>query len=229
MKRLQERLKRIRMFEGLKPSQLRILAGFFTPEHHARGGAIFEEGQTGHSLYLILSGHVRIEHTDNASRRRNVLAILGPGDCFGEIAVVSEFNRTAAARAVDETKLLVIDDERFLEVFRQYPEIARNILKAMAVKLYEANRMIEGLIFRNLEARLAAKIFDLSEKFGEAGAGGAIRINMRLTQSDLAELMGTNRETITRIISVFRKEGSIDYAHQSLIITDAKLLRTWIQ
>jgi CRP/FNR family transcriptional regulator, cyclic AMP receptor protein len=220
-------LKRIPLFDGLGAQHLKALAARCAQVSVRARQYLFREGEGGHTLYVILGGHVKIESVDRSTGRRNTLAILARGDCFGEIAVVTEIHRTAAARALDDTRLLVIEEHQFLELISEYPVIAKNIMKSMAMKLYEANRLIQGLVFRNLQARLAGKILELMEKFGENDGNGT-RIALKLSHFDLAELVGTNRETITRILKEFKDEGSVALTRGSITVRDAAALRQWI-
>ncbi|RMH56736.1 MAG: Crp/Fnr family transcriptional regulator [Candidatus Hydrogenedentota bacterium] len=100
-------------------------------------------------------------------------------------------------------------------------------MKSMAVKLYEANRIIENLVFKTLRGRLAAKLLDLAEKFGTKKKNG-VEIGLTLSHFDLAELVGTNRETVTKMLRDFRSEGSLEVHKRMFLITDEEKLRAWI-
>lgn len=224
-----DRLRGVSLFDGLKASDLKRLSEFLREVTFRQHHYIFHEGTDGHTLYVILDGHVKIEHSDPRSGRRNTLAILSPGDCFGEIAIVSDINRTAAARAVTPCVLLIIEENDFLDLITTYPLVAKNMMKAMAAKLFHADQLIESLIFKNLEARLAGKILELADKFGQEQDGGAIEIGIALSHFDLAELVGTNRETITRILGVLKADGGIALERKKIIVMNRRKLQAWVK
>ncbi|MBL4890053.1 MAG: Crp/Fnr family transcriptional regulator [Candidatus Lindowbacteria bacterium] len=226
---LLNKLKKIQLFDGLNQTDIKRMSEYFEEVSYGPHHYIFHEKTQGHTLYVIIEGHVKIEHSDARSGRRNTLAILSAGDCFGEIAIVSDMSRTAGAKAVETVALLVIEEENFLELVSNYPLIAKNLLKSMAKKLYSADRIIEGLIFKNLEARLASKLLDLSEKFGETHDDGRITITIALSHFDLAELIGTNRETVTRILSQLKKDECIATQRKKITVIDKKKLKGWVK
>lgn len=221
-------LRRIPFFEDLSFSRLRRLAKVGRTERFSRGDTIISEGEAGDTLFVLQSGYVKVEHYDSVSRRRNILAILEPGDCFGEIAATTKLKRTATIRALTDVVVFSIDGTSFNVMLRDNPQMTLTIMRSLARKLYEADRMIETLVFRTVHARTARKILELAKQFGVKESGGKTRIALTLTHYDLAEIVGANRETISRVIKDFRADGCLEYAKKTILITDMNRLLAWI-
>lgn len=221
-------LRRLNIFEGISESEWRHLMEHSRERSYRPHHYIFRAGQKGSALFVIISGHVKIENDDPVSGRRITLAILSEGECFGEIAVINSTGRTAAAVAMNKVEALELPEKSFLQLLRQCPSIGRNLICSLAKKLSDANHLIDSLTFKNLGGRLAGKLLELSHRFGEKRADGAIRIAFPFSQEELASLVGTNRETVTRLLGDFKREGSVEVKRREVAITDAKLLKAWI-
>jgi CRP-like cAMP-binding protein len=133
-----EFLAQVPLFAGLESAAIEALSGFTFRKTFQPGEAIVEEGRTGNGLYIIVSGRVEVVKGDGTDRAQ-VLATLGPGEPFGELALLGEWKRTATVRAIDETDCLGMDRWVFLAHLRRQPEIAVKMLQFVAQRLVETD------------------------------------------------------------------------------------------
>jgi CRP-like cAMP-binding protein len=133
-----EVLAQVPLFAGLDEAAVEALSGFAFRKTFQPGEAIVEEGRTGNGLYIIVSGRVEVVKNDGTERAQ-VLATLGPGEPFGELALLGEWKRTATVRAIDETDCLGMDRWVFLAHLRRQPEIAVKMLQFVAQRLVETD------------------------------------------------------------------------------------------
>lgn len=219
-------LKKVSLFRNLSDKALELVASVTTEVQFRSSEAIFHEGEEADDLYIITDGQVNIEkHSDGT--RRKVLAILDRGDFFGEMAVITHGKRCAAAVASQPVTLLCVGKANFLSLLQKDGPLCFEILQQVCARLEAADSEIESLTFQNLPGRIAGKILDLGKRFGRLNAEGHTEIDLDVTHAGLAEMVGTNRETVSKYISIFRKEGSIEHESKKLTIKDANTLSTW--
>jgi CRP-like cAMP-binding protein len=167
------------------------------------GEVVFREGERGLTMFVVRTGQVRISKRVHAVER--TLATLGPGEFFGEMAVLSGRPRTATATALDELSLLELDDKRFDAMIRSQAEIAARILKKLARRLDDADALIVTLTRRDPKARVILGLSREAEERGFPGEGNDSRVVQR-DFNELSELLGVKRvefdETIARMARV---------------------------
>ncbi|MBI4569316.1 MAG: Crp/Fnr family transcriptional regulator [Planctomycetes bacterium] len=218
-------LREVPIFRELPPESLANVARILRRERYAKGRYLFREHEQGDTLYIVSSGLVRIEQA-SPSGRVKTLALFQPGSVFGEMAVLDQDTRSASAIAAEEAEIFVIGKQDFQEMLRQNPQMTMNILRVLCDRLRAANAQIQDLTFKSLPGRISSTIAKLAEKFGVAVADG-VMINVRLTQQELADLVGTNRESVSKAISAYRKEGSVRVEDQKIVVTDRAKLLGW--
>lgn len=170
--------------------------------------SIFAKRQDSDAMYIVLSGRIKI-FTNSSSKKRKTFAYLKEGDFFGEMSLLEGTTRTAAAQAVEPSRLLVIRKKDFQRLLGQDPKLAMYLLKTVSERLRRANEEIEGLLFRNILGRVAKAILELARKSGEAD-GTALILKDRFTQQELADVVGTTREPLTRALSSLRRAGLVE-------------------
>lgn len=221
-------MKKIDIFSGLKDKELKNIYKLAIEKSVRRGDYVFLRGTFGKVLYIVLEGLIKIEQPTERGKVKT-LDILGPGECFGEMAIITNLPRSASARALEDTKLLMLKREIFLGHIQAHPEISLRIIEVLCQRLTEANEQIKSLTFDSVAARLANHLMSLAEKFGET-EGGGWRIRIRLTHQELADLVGGTREIITRTLKLFSDEGSVEVdADRNLWIRDTQKLQQWIK
>ncbi len=193
-------LSRVPLFAGLPRPELAAIMQVMRPRPFRRDEIVFRKGDAGRVMYIIISGRVRIFMTTEDEQEVS-LAILGPGDFFGELAILDDKPRSASAIAMERSETLALSRDDFLAILREHVEIATAIMAVLSVRLRQADEQIENLIFLDIFGRVAKKLIDLSETHG-VQTGDGVLINLRLTQRDLASLAGTTRESVNRVLSL---------------------------
>jgi len=219
-------LKKVSLFRGLSQNAIELIASVTTEIHFRAAEIIFHEGEEADDLYVITNGQVNIEKHSDGSRRK-VLAILEHGDFFGEMAVITHGKRCASAVASQAVTLLCVGKANFLSLLKKDGPLCFEILQQVCERLEAADSEIESLTFQNLPGRIAGKILDLGKRFGKLNDLGHTVVDLDVTHAGLAEMVGTNRETVSKYISIFRKEGSIEHESKKLTIKDPSILSTW--
>lgn len=220
-------LKRCFLFQHLPDDQLRSVAGEVTVRSFTRGSEVLTQDQPGRALFVIVSGVAKVV-MHGAHGRKNTLSYLNRGDAFGEISMFSGTDCTADVTASTDLTVLELPKEKLMHLLTSSSDFAYAIVRTLCERIREADLLINDLAFKNLEGRVAAKLIALSEKFGEP-TNGSVLIALPITHVELAELVGTSRETVTKIIGLFKKEGSISIEEGQITILDIKQLKVWTE
>jgi CRP-like cAMP-binding protein len=174
------------------------------------GHLLFCKGDPGDKLFAILSGQVRISALSEFGQEV-ILNILGPGEIFGEIALLDGKDRTANASTIGDCELVTIGRGDFLSFLAHHPEVNQRMLEVLCARLRWVSESYEDVVFRRLPHRLARKILFLTEHFGEAGKG-AVRISVPLSQQELGNMIGATRESINKQLRQWVRAGLVTYA-----------------
>jgi CRP-like cAMP-binding protein len=218
-----EFLKRLSLFANLNDAELTALVQDLTVRHFQQGETIFFQGDPGQALYLIETGRVRIYVQDDSGQEISVI-FLSAGDIFGELAVIDGLPRSASASAADETNVHVLSRERLRAHLRASPQLAYNFMQALAVRVRYSTLQVGNLTLHDVPGRLARKLLELAQGNGRVAADG-VRIDMALTQSDLASLIGATRESTNKALGNFRRSGIIRIEQNHITIVDPDALR----
>ena len=170
--------------------------------------SVFAKRQDSDAMYIVLSGRIKI-FTNSASKKRKTFAYLKEGEFFGEMSLLEGTTRTAAAQAVEPSRLIVIHKKDFQRLLAKDPKLALYLLQTVCERLRRANEEIEGLLFRNILGRVAKTMLDLARRSGEAHGAGLV-LKERYTQQELADVVGTTREPLTRALSSLRRAGLVE-------------------
>jgi len=215
-------LKRVPLFSKIADKELEKIAEIFHLKKYRKDEDIFSEGEVGDALYILVSGAVKVFRRSSDGRIKT-LAILEKGDFLGEMAILDREIRSANVKAVEDTEMLVIDRRDFEASLTSNPQIAFKIMETLSARLRDADKQIESLTFQNVSGRLVIALLDLAEKHGIKTDKG-IKIDMELTHQELAEMVGTAREVVSRILNDFRKTGCIEIEKHYITITDKEQL-----
>jgi CRP/FNR family transcriptional regulator len=219
-----ELLRGVPAFGTLSDLQLHTLSSSVGRQSFERGETIFHQGMLGTSLYIVVSGQVRIYTTLEAGIELSVSIIRG-GDFFGELALLDGQPRSASALAMCRTSTLTLHRAAFLHTINTCPPIAAAILEVMAARLRQTTAYAEQLAGFSAARRVARQLAALAERHG-VPEGSAVRIDLRLTQDDLASLAGTTRETVNRVLSHLRDQGIIRVERAQVVVLDRGRLLT---
>jgi CRP/FNR family transcriptional regulator/CRP/FNR family cyclic AMP-dependent transcriptional regulator len=219
-------LKNVSFFAGLSEGELDSLANCLARRTFARGVIIFHEGSPGRTLYIIESGKVRIFALSESGRETTV-NVYGPGDVFGELALLDGLPRSAGAMVLEKTTVLTLHRDNFLWHLREYPEMARSIIEVLSARLRYTTVHAESLAFLDVYGRVAEKLLELAERYG-VERGEAIEIDLQLTQAELASWVAATREHVNKVLGTFRDRGLIKIDGRTFTILDRTKLKGWV-
>ncbi|MFN0116818.1 MAG: Crp/Fnr family transcriptional regulator [Elusimicrobiota bacterium] len=219
-------LRGVELLTGLIQEDLLRVAQACELVRFKRAEVIFTESQPGACLYVVMQGRVKIFGSSSQGRSKT-FAYLEPGDFFGEMSLIDDEVRSASASSLDDTVLIMLKSDEFRKLILSRPSISLGMLKTMSGRLRRANKEVEALSFNNVLGRIAQILLDLAERYGKPSSEG-IQINMTLSHKELAEMAGTAREVISRVISRFKRIGCVSFSDNKLTITDTEKLKSWV-
>ncbi len=187
-----------------------------------RAEVLFAEGDPGDRLYVIVEGKIKLGRT-SVDGRENLLAILGPGQMFGELSLFDPGPRTATATAVTDTRLARLKKSSLRPWLNNRPEIAEQLLRVLARRLRRTNDALADLIFTDVPGRVAKALLQLAQRFGSQEAG-LLRVTHDLTQEEIAQLVGASRETVNKALADFAHRGWLRLEGKSVLILDPERL-----
>lgn len=206
------------LFAGLDDAAWSALERRLGPRSLTRGEDLFREGDPGDALHVVTDGKVKICRAA-ADGRENVIAILGPGDLVGELAIFDSQERAATATAVVDTTLVTLADADFRDWLAEHPTVAPSLLRALAIRLRQTNETMADLVFTDVPGRLAKTLLGLAERFGHP-EGDGVRVEHDLTQEELAQLVGASRETVNKALSEFATRGWLRVDNRAVVLLD---------
>ncbi len=218
-----EVLRRAPLFATLDDEAFRLLTDELAEVDLSRGASVFREGDQGDQLYFIVSGKVKLGRT-SSDGRESLVAILGPGELFGEMALFDPAPRSTTATAVSETRLAGLKNESLKALLRNRPEVSMQLLQALARRLRRTNDNLSDLVFSDVPGRVAKAILDLADRFGRPATDG-ILVAHELTQEELAQLVGASRETVNKALAEFVQRGWLRLEARAVVILDVNRLR----
>ncbi len=218
-------LAEIALFRGLPPERLRRLNDQLHKKSVPAGTNMITAEQPGEVVYILLEGTVKIliEQMDG---REVILAFLGAGDTVGEMSLVDSAGRSANVMTMEKCTFLWMDRNTFHDLLKNVPEFTQNLVRMLSSRLRMANEQIQSLSSLDVAGRLARQILAFAERYGAPTEEGT-RIGLRLTQTDLAELVGASRERVNQVMVDFRQKGylAVDSAHRILVHKAQELAR----
>lgn len=201
------------LFRGLSPSELALVASALRPVRFPAGAAIMTAEQPGEVAYVVLGGTLRVS-VARADGSEVVLALLGPGDIVGELGLLDRAGRSADVVALEAATLLWLDRPTYLRLRERIPTLADNLTALLARRLRLANQQILALATLDVNGRVAGQLLALADAYGEPVPAGGVRIPLRLTQSDLAGLVGATRVRVNQALGGFKRRGHLSEDRQ---------------
>jgi CRP/FNR family transcriptional regulator len=222
MGEVHEILSRAGIFQGVESAAVNTLIEQLESTTFPRGTTIFDEGEPGDRLFIIISGKVKLaRHAPDG--RENLLTIKGPSDLFGELSIFDPGPRTSAAVCVTEVTAATMDSQMLHDWIQAHPEISEQLLRVLARRLRRTNNALADLIFTDVPGRVAKALLQLANRFG-VQEGGALRVHHDLTQEEIAQLVGASRETVNKALAEFAHRGWIRLEGKSVLISDTERL-----
>ncbi len=215
-------LRRVPFLSSLSLTKLRRIYRISRVGDYPPGQPIFSKAEIGTQMFVVLSGRVKI-FTRSAAKKSKTFAYLRPGDFFGEMALLDGQTRTASAQAVEKSTLLVIRRKDFKRLLLADPQLTYYLLCAVSERLRRANEEIESLLFRNILGRVSKTLCDLADRSGKRLREGTI-LKDHYTHQELADLVGTTREPLTRALSTLRRADILTVHEGRYLIRDTRKL-----
>lgn len=200
-------LANISLFARLSPEDRAGLARLLKPRAYQPGETIFMQGDPGHGLYLIEQGRVKIVVTTPHGKGL-LINTLAPGDFFGELALLDGEPRSADAVARDACRLLLLRREDFIPFVEARPGVAIRLMAVLSRRLRTTTQQVQDMAFSDVATRLARVLLALADDYGLEGPEG-LSINRRITQSELAEMIGATRESANKWLKTYERQGLI--------------------
>ena len=211
-------LKNIPMFADLKDELLDKIFSLMQKRLYKRNNMILMEEDAGDTLFILNQGSVKITRMSDDGREV-ILSILGDGDFFGEMSIFDGESRSANVIALEDSEVFVLKRGDFLDLLEKHPKIAIALLQELAIRLRRSDQQIEGLSLSDAESRIAMSIIRLAEDLGVIKLGQVIIDNLPF-QQDVANMAGTSRETVSRMLKLLERKGWIQRRGRQLIITN---------
>lgn len=207
-------LRRVPLFAHVGDEELGRLAAMARERPYPRNSVIVFADDPGDALYVVAAGQVKVVLVGEDGREV-ILAVLGPGDFFGELALIDDEPRSAHVMAMDDARLLVLRRDDFERVLEAYPRIALALLRALSRRLRRADDQIGALVMLDVYGRVARVLVDLGED-------GQVR---GVTHATIAQMVGSTRETVSRTIRELAERGLIVVTREGIQLADPTALR----
>jgi CRP/FNR family transcriptional regulator len=218
-------LQRVPLFEQLSAAELEPVALVAIPRSYPRGVRVFHEGDSSDACYIVRSGDLRVtrEHPDG---RAIALATLGPGDIFGELAMLDGGTRSASVETLADCELLALPAPDMRRVVAEHGEIAAKLIVALTRRLRETNERVARQSFQTVPSRVAGVLLQLIAE--EAAPEGRTGVTVRMNQADLAQLAGTSRESVSRFLATLERAGVVRVGRGRVTVVEPRRLRAYI-
>ncbi len=218
-----QELKMIPLFSELREDELESISKVAIRQTFKKDNMVLIEEEVGSTMFVILCGRVKISRISDEGREV-ILSILVDGDFFGEMAILDGQARSANAVTLEDTEMMIIRRENFLQMLYDYPQIAINLLKELAHRLRRSDAQIKSLSLQNALGRVASTLLRIADDSGIIKQG-KVEIAHLPPQQDLANMAGTSRETISRVIKSLNQLGYVKKEGSKLIIHDYERFR----
>jgi len=221
-----ELLRSVPLFADLEEGELERFSHVAVPRSFPAGTRVFHEGDSSDACYIVSEGSFRVtrEHSDG---RAITLATLGPGEIFGELAMLDGDKRSASAESITDGTLMALPANDVRNLLSRNPEIALKLVAGLVRRLRAANMRLSRQSFQTVPSRVAGILAQLSrEEHDGNGAGGEVTI--RMNQTDLAQLAGTSRESVSRFLADLERSGVVRSGRGRVTILDPEKLHNYI-
>jgi CRP/FNR family cyclic AMP-dependent transcriptional regulator len=210
-------LRGVPLFASVPDRELEVLADRLGKRTFGKGMIIFHGGSLGQTLYIIESGLVRIFSLSESGQELTV-NLYGPGQIFGEMALLDRRPRSAGALCMERTVTYTLRRDAFERCLERNPALVHGVTELLIARLRYTTSHLESLAFLDVYGRVAEKLLELGERYGRQGDG--VKIDLRLTQAELATWLAASRESVNKVLSSFREQGLIAVDGQEITILD---------
>jgi CRP/FNR family transcriptional regulator, cyclic AMP receptor protein len=211
-------LRNVPLFAGLDEDQLKVLVRAIVRRSFARSVAIINAGDPTDSLYIVISGRLKVLMSD-AQGREVILAILGPGEFFGEMGLLDDSPRSASVVTLEPCELLTISKTAFKHSLSENFDLSLIVMRGLVKRLREADQKIGSLALMDVYGRVARLLLEMAED-----VNGEKVIVKKLSKQDIAKMIGASREMVSRVMKDLHLGGYIEVRGRSLVLRDHILL-----
>ncbi len=216
-------LRGVSIFADLDPGSLAALERITEAREYPEGAVILSQEEPGEALFVLVRGRVKVVLYGQSGREVILSVFRTPGDFFGEMSLLDDQPRSATVIAGERSRLLVLSRAAFQEHLAAHPRSALRVLTELSRRLRRADEVIGNLALLDVYGRLAGKLRELAASDGEAHEEG-ILIRQRPTQSEIAAMIGTSRETVSRALSELARRGFLEMSGKRLLLRRAFLV-----
>jgi CRP/FNR family cyclic AMP-dependent transcriptional regulator len=214
-------LSGVELFDELSETELSVLAQGASRHHYPKGAVLISEGDHTDTLFVVLSGKLRV-YASGEEGREVTLNTLGPGDHFGELAVMDESPRSASVVTLAPSELAAISRAGFLACLAEHPALAVSLIRILAGRVRRLTENVKNLALLDVYGRVARTLLELAQPDDE----GQQRIDQRLTHQEIANMVGASREMVSRIMKDLTSGGYVTVGKDHMIIKE-RLPRRW--
>lgn len=218
-------LKQISIFSQLKDEFLQKIDNISIMRSYAKGRIIFMEGEPGEAFYYIKSGLIKI-YKVSSDGREHILHILNEGHVFAEVTLFSNSPYPATAEVLEDAQVGMIKNSELEKLITENAEISLELIKYLNKRLVEAQNKVRNLALYDTYGRTAQALVKLAEDYGRKTHEG-VELDLNISRQELANIVGTTRETVIRVLAAFKKEKSIDLDKSSIIIKNIDKIKQW--
>ena len=222
---LRRHLSRTWIFSDLTEPELEELAGLASTRPLVAKQNVVTKGDPGGQIFAVIRGQLKVFAP--GLERDAAFRVLGPGDIFGEISAFDGQERSATVVALGPGEVAVIQQADFLRFLDVHSAVSRKLLATLARRVRQISERVEDRAFFGLQARLAKLLIGLSEEHGQDAAHGR-RINVRLSQQELADLVDATRESVNKLLRAWKRAGWLEYHPDGIVVHQASALRALI-
>ena len=222
-------LRRCGLFGSADDAAIDTLIHVLKVRKFRRGETIFHQGDPGDALFVVDKGSVKVVLPSDEGAEPAIVAILGPGEFFGELAILDGAPHSATIVAVEPTETLVLHRDTFLSLIDSDAGLRRTLLASLAAEIRRLTGHVEDLHFLDLPGRLASRIVRLADSAGTRAEDGTTRIAWPYTQSELAGMIGGSRQSVNRLLADLGEQGLVRLERDQLVVVDMERLTRSIE
>jgi CRP/FNR family transcriptional regulator, cyclic AMP receptor protein len=210
-------LKDCSLFHSLTDEQVRRIDARAKARDFKRGSLIYIPSDLGDCVLVLASGRVKIFHNTQDGKQA-LLAIIDPGELFGELALVDQAQREEYAEAMERSTVVLIPADEIQRLMEEYPRMSQGLSRLLSLRVQRDRKRLKALLFRSNRERVIHLLFDLAEKYGKYQGEGTISIGIRLSHQELASMIGSTRETVTLVLGELQTEGAISISRKEIVM-----------